>query len=237
MTAPDKLVPSADVIALGRRLSKELGAEKGYDTLSKWIANLLAEKIVAYEKAVDGEERERLQQQAVDLTLKIWHERYCVPPSIRPFEKVEKAISYLADRSDRETDPIMAFRSRSQDSNAFSRLSDAFDAMRDKAVPLLALTQIVLHAGSDPLAWEEANKDFLDKVEADAINLVRRWLSIVNDTSESESDWTSVKDQSTTERISGVVARLEESLDQVRQALDEFKAEIENELNEAQDIQ
>lgn len=224
---------SADVIALGKRLSKELGHEKEYDTLSKWIANLLAEKIGAYEKATDGEEKERLQQQAVDLTLKIWRERYCVPPSIRPFEKVEKAISYLADRSDRETDPIIAFRSRNQDSNPFSRLSDAFDAMRDKAVPLLALTQIVLHAGSDPLAWEEANKDFLDKVETDAITLVRRWLSIVNDTSESESDWTSVKDQSTKERISSVVARLEESLDQIRQTLQEFKLEVSSDVEDS----
>ncbi|TWU35380.1 hypothetical protein Q31b_54760 [Novipirellula aureliae] len=219
---------------MGKRLSEELGREKEYDTLSKWIANLLAEKIVVCETASDGEEKERLQQQAVDLTLRIWHERYCVPPCIRPFEKVEKAISYLADQSDRETDPIMAFRSRRQDSNPFSRLSDAFEAMRDKAVPLLALTQIVLVAGSAPLAWEEENKEFLDQLESDAVTLVRRWLSIVDDTSESESDWTSVKNLSPEERVSSVVARLEEGLDQIRQTLDEFKAEIANDLDQTQ---
>lgn len=219
---------------MGKRLNQELGREKEYDTLSKWIANLLAEKIVAYETAPAGAEKERLQQQVVDLTLKLWNERYCAPPCIRPFEKIEKAISYLADRSDRETDPIMAFQSHRQDRSPFLRLSDAFSAMTDRAVPLLALTQIVLFAGSDPLAWEEANKDFFNEMETDAISLVRRWLSIVNDTTQSESDWTSVKDLPQKERISKVVAQLEESLGKIRQALDEFKVEIADALDQAQ---
>ena len=211
---------------MGKRLVEQLGREKEYDTLSKWIANLLAAKILACETSSDDNERLRLQQQAVDLILKIWNERYCVPPCIRPFEQVNKAISYLAQRKDCEDNPLMAFRSQREEKDAVRRLSDAFDVMHNNAIRLLALTPLILQAGDDPLAWEEANRELLEEREIRVIDLVRDWVGILDGTARSETDWTGVKELTGEQRVSRVMTKLEGGLNDVRQALEEFKREV-----------
>lgn len=73
-TAPS--IPFTDVVNLGRKLVAELGLDSGVDTLSRWMAHYLAEKISQCETAQSAG-RNELEKECFDLILKLWKHREC----------------------------------------------------------------------------------------------------------------------------------------------------------------
>ena len=60
---------------LGKQLVKELGLEKGVDTLSRWMAHYVAEKIKYAESLPDGIKKKKAEKECFSLILDLWKHR------------------------------------------------------------------------------------------------------------------------------------------------------------------
>lgn len=77
-----------EVVALGRKLVDELGEGPRPDTLSRWMAQYLAELIDAAENAPQ-DELAASRRKCFDAVLELWSHRAELPPGRRPFEDLE----------------------------------------------------------------------------------------------------------------------------------------------------
>jgi hypothetical protein len=84
-----------NVLQLGKRLVRQLGLDDSTDTLSRWIAHALAERMEAVETA-EPSDRDRLEHETIDLILKLWSHRRDFPADNRPFKDVEDLSLTLA---------------------------------------------------------------------------------------------------------------------------------------------
>ncbi len=62
------------VVALGKTIVKELQLEPGVDTLARWMAHYLAQKIEQVE-TLSGEAKKKAEQECFDTILKLWEHR------------------------------------------------------------------------------------------------------------------------------------------------------------------
>lgn len=90
----EKLEVQKKVLNLGKLFVKELGLETSVDTLGRWLAHYLAEKIDAAESAV-GEEKTKLEKECFEIILKIWDHRWKMKHENRPYENFAKLFEYL----------------------------------------------------------------------------------------------------------------------------------------------
>jgi hypothetical protein len=100
---------SEGLLALGKKLVNELGLGDPADTLARWMAHALAEKLQAID-AAELVDRPAAEAEAIELILKIWERRRTLPPLYRPFEDVETLARVLRqldpeDRASRFYDP------------------------------------------------------------------------------------------------------------------------------------
>ena len=84
----DERILSDGVLALGKKIVDELDADQPVDTLSRWMAHYIAEKIEDAETATD-ESRDRKMSECSDAILKLWAHRSALPNGKRPFEDFE----------------------------------------------------------------------------------------------------------------------------------------------------
>lgn len=75
-------------LALGKKLTKELGLDQSVDTLGRWMAHYIAELIESIEKASIEERPVRLQA-CCDAILNLWKHRHTMANGKRPFEELE----------------------------------------------------------------------------------------------------------------------------------------------------
>ena len=87
-------IRSDSVLALGKKLVDQLGLEQSVDTLGRWMAHYIAEKMEAAESAT-GEARDRKMSECSDAILKLWAHRSELPDSQRPFEEFEQIFRVL----------------------------------------------------------------------------------------------------------------------------------------------
>lgn len=90
-------MPSEAVVVLGKKIVGELGLETTTDTLARWMAHHIAELIQAVEVST-GEERTQKSVELRNAILALWEQRYCLPPTTRPFadsEAIFRAIESL----------------------------------------------------------------------------------------------------------------------------------------------
>lgn len=83
------------------------------DTLARWMAHYLAEKMEKAESAPEGEERERARRECIELILKLWERRHSWPLSA-PLKDIAGRLEELLHprpkffrRTDRESDPFL----------------------------------------------------------------------------------------------------------------------------------
>lgn len=88
----------SSLLALGKRLVEEFERDCHIDTLTRWMAHWIAEKIELVEKAGEVERPSRMLE-ASDAILKVWEHRNNFPHGRRPFEKLEPILSTLAGLS------------------------------------------------------------------------------------------------------------------------------------------
>ena len=87
-------MPRCDqVVALGRKLVEELGAEP-VDTLSRWMAHYVAELIDTASNAA-LEERAAAERKCFETILELWAHRAELPDGRRPLENLEPIVRAL----------------------------------------------------------------------------------------------------------------------------------------------
>ncbi len=86
---------SEAILGVGKQLVRQLGLRDSVDTLGRWLAHALAEKLLAVEGAPAAEKPAR-QAEAIDLILKLWAHRRDFPRGTRPFEDPEGLAMALA---------------------------------------------------------------------------------------------------------------------------------------------
>ena len=84
----DERIRSDSFLVLGKKIVDELDADQPIDTLSRWMAHYIAEKIEDAETATD-EARDRKMSECRDAILRLWAHRSELPNGKRPFEDFE----------------------------------------------------------------------------------------------------------------------------------------------------
>ena len=97
-------VRSDSVLALGKKIVDELGLNQPVDTLSRWMAHYIAEKIEDADTAI-GEVRDRKMSECSDAILKLWTHRSELPNGKRPFEDFEPIFRVLKSLDLDDTTP------------------------------------------------------------------------------------------------------------------------------------
>ena len=90
----DALPRCEQVVALGRKLVDQLGAEPPVDTLSRWMAHYVAELIDAASNAAP-EERAAAERKCFETILELWGYRAELPDGRRPLENLEPIVRAL----------------------------------------------------------------------------------------------------------------------------------------------
>lgn len=90
----DTLKPWSTTIALGQRILEELKLDREMDTLGRWLAHYLAEKMESAASAPEGAEGESARRECVDLILRLWERRQRWPLSA-PLKNVADQLEEL----------------------------------------------------------------------------------------------------------------------------------------------
>lgn len=83
------------VITLGKLLVNELGLESSVDTLARWMAHYIAEKIVQIEIMPAGAEKDSAEKNCYDAILKLWDRRWSFPPELQPLKDFKPILKVL----------------------------------------------------------------------------------------------------------------------------------------------
>jgi hypothetical protein len=84
----ESLDRSKAVIDLGKRIVT--GLKLGDDVVAQWMAHLVAEKIFAAEQAPE-DTRDIAENACVETILKLWANRYALPPYMRPLRELSQS--------------------------------------------------------------------------------------------------------------------------------------------------
>lgn len=94
------------IINLGKLLVKELGIENSVDTLSRWVAHYVAEKITLIESLPAGKKKGNAQKECFEIILKLWENRWKLPAGKRPLESFEPILNVLKRINPEEENPF-----------------------------------------------------------------------------------------------------------------------------------
>ena len=97
-------IRSDSVLALGKKIVDELGLDQSVDTLGRWMAHYLAEKMEDAEAATGGA-REQKMSECGNTILKLWAHRSELPNGKRPFEDFEPIFRALRSLDPDDTTP------------------------------------------------------------------------------------------------------------------------------------
>lgn len=106
-------VRSDGVLALGKKIVDELGLDQSVDTLGRWMAHYIAEKIEDVEAVTGEEARSHKMSECSDAILKLWAHRSELPNGKRPLEDFEPIIRVLKSLDVDDTTPRYFRQARS----------------------------------------------------------------------------------------------------------------------------
>jgi len=94
------------VINLGKLLVEELGLERSTDTLSRWMAHYIAEKLALSERLPFGKEKDDSERDCFETILKLWKHRWLLPSGKRPLEDFEPILKVLEKLNPERPEPF-----------------------------------------------------------------------------------------------------------------------------------
>lgn len=100
------------IINLGKLLVKELGLEDEVDTLSRWMAHYVAEKITLLETLPAGKEKDKAQKECFETILKLWQNRWHLPPEKRLLKNFQPILGVLEKINPERESPFFYSPSR-----------------------------------------------------------------------------------------------------------------------------
>lgn len=90
---------------LGKLLVKELGLEKGVDTLSRWMAHYVAEKIKYVETLPDGVKKRNAEKECFSLILDLWKHRWHYKSDRQPLRNFNHLFDILENLNPEKEEP------------------------------------------------------------------------------------------------------------------------------------
>lgn len=85
------------ILNFGKAIVKELDLDPGIDTLSKWIAHYVAEKIMFLDR-LTGNKKAQAEKDCFEAILKLWEHRWSIPrekPFLQDFESLFVTLNKL----------------------------------------------------------------------------------------------------------------------------------------------
>jgi hypothetical protein len=111
------------VLELGKLLVKELGLEKSVDTLSRWMAHYVAEKIKYAEALPDGVKKKNAEKECFSLILDLWKHRWQYKPDRQPLRNFNHLFNILENLDPEKEEPyyysLSNTESKEDDDNSF----------------------------------------------------------------------------------------------------------------------
>ncbi len=102
----ENLELQTQIINLGKLLVTELGLDTSTDTLSRWMAHYVSEKITLSESLPSGSEKQIVEKECFELILKLWKHRWTLPFGKRPLENFEPILKVLERLNTENPDPF-----------------------------------------------------------------------------------------------------------------------------------
>jgi len=93
------------VLELGKLLVKELGLSKGVDTLSRWMAHYVAEKIKYSELLPDGVKKKNAEKECFSLILDLWKHRWHYKSHNQPLRDFNRLYEVLQSLDPENNEP------------------------------------------------------------------------------------------------------------------------------------
>ncbi len=93
------------VLELGKLLVKELGLSKGVDTLSRWMAHYIAEKIKHSELLPDGVKKKNAEKECFSLILDLWKHRWHYKSQSQPLRDFNNIYEVLQNLDPKKNEP------------------------------------------------------------------------------------------------------------------------------------
>lgn len=85
---------------MGKRIVEELGLTDSCETLAKWMAHLVAERIREVESEEDVVRKRKLESECVELIKGLWERRACLPGGAAPLGTIQEAMAALKSIQD-----------------------------------------------------------------------------------------------------------------------------------------
>lgn len=108
---------------LGKLLVKELDLEKSVDTLSRWMAHYVAEKIKYAETLPDGVKKSTAQKECFSLVLDLWKHRWNYESDRQPLRNFKHLFDILQNLDPEKEEPyyyrFTKARSSEEESESF----------------------------------------------------------------------------------------------------------------------
>ena len=96
----ESTIPSQEIIALGKKLSKEFSDSDRPSLTVKWVSQYLALLISRIEKPDNEEQKRRDEKECVELIFKLWNNKEILPHSVRPLANLKDALDVLSALKD-----------------------------------------------------------------------------------------------------------------------------------------
>lgn len=104
------------ILELGKLLVKELDIEESVDTLSRWMAHYVAEKIKLAEDLPDGAKKKTAEKECFSLILDLWEHRWHYKPDRRPLRNFNHLYTILENLDpDKEEQYYIRFNHRPEE--------------------------------------------------------------------------------------------------------------------------
>lgn len=223
----EQLKPSEEkIIALGKKLIKELNLVNSTDTISRWMANYLAELIENINCTNNKEDNLILKKECCDLIIKIW-ERRDILPIEKPFDDL-KSIAEIVEVLKEEKD--VRVLPRWIEYNPLPRESEwaAFvDLVKNNSEKIFdRVFQINLHKSIllKDQEWMIENKEFLSKDEVYFLEQIQILKDLNNRTGVIDLNDFGLKNNNK-EKVSLVFKDLEKLIDEQKKSLAKIKKE------------
>lgn len=138
----------AQIINLGKSLVNELGLEQSTDTLGRWMAHYIAERITRAENTT-GHDKSQAEHDCFEAILKLWQKRSSLPDGRRPLESFEPILCTLV-RLDPDNEDSYFWN------NSFDRKKTAQDELTVIPVSVRQWLDVAFEIDQVARVWLEA---------------------------------------------------------------------------------
>jgi hypothetical protein len=174
----EKLSQPQAILSLGKKIVEELENERPLDTMDRWLAHYISEKMVKADMQSEPVLKAQLEKDCCDLILALWERRFNKSGKFSPLFQLEETLEVL-DAFVMEN--YQAWRPRSEkpkgEFEVFAeKLNDSFYRIMDALITLSVLPDKFVQARS----WHKQMPDLLSadeqKLVEDLNTLIERAL-------------------------------------------------------------